>query len=172
MTNPTVIIIDESDGRTPLISSARVEQILLDCLFRPEEVEGLEEGQAPEGAVIVEGILSRFGLHAGRLESHRSEVTEMLMNLPVNFRRSSGGGWSFLQACDDRNGVQWTGFHMIMSQLFVLGMGLGLVKYLMPRELWSALPGGMPYLVILDGPTPGGKALQYPMGERIEVKRS
>lgn len=127
--------------------------------------------EAPEGAVIVEGILSRFGLHAGRLESHRAEVTEMLMNLPLGFRQSSGGGWSFLQACDDREGVQWTGFHMIMSQLFVLGMGLGLVKYLMPRELWSALPGGMPYLVILDGPTPGGDDLQHPLGERVEAKQ-
>lgn len=150
MTEPSIIIIDDSDGRTPLISSARVEEIFLDCLYKPEEMEGVPEGEAPEGCVIVEGILSRFGLHPERLESHRTEVTEMLMNLPVGFRKSSGGGWSFLQGCQDRNDVQWTGFHMIVSQLFVLGMGLGLVSYLLPREMWSALPGEMPYLVIDD----------------------
>lgn len=150
MTVMGVSIVDDSDGRAPLISSARVEEIFLDCLYKPEEMEGLEEGEAPEGCVIVEGILSRFGLHPERLESHRAEVTEMLMNLPVGFRKSSGGGWSFLQGCQDRNDVQWTGFHMIVSQLFVLGMGLGLVSYLLPREMWSAFPGSMPYLVIDD----------------------
>lgn len=151
MTEPTVIVVDESDGREPLISSARVEEIFLDCLYKDEEMIGCPDGEAPEGAVIVEGILSRFGLHPDRLERHRGEVTDMLMNLPTQFRKSEGGGWSFLQACQDRNDVQWTGFHMIMSQLFTLGMGLGIVHYLLPREMWSALPGSMLYLVIDDG---------------------
>ena len=35
-----------------------------------------------------------------------------------------------------------------MEQLFVLGMGLGLVKYGLPRSMWNVLPGGMPYISI------------------------
>ena len=30
----------------------------------------------------------------------------------------------------------------------MLGMALGVVHYVMPREDWKILPGGMPYLVI------------------------
>lgn len=171
MTNPDIYVVDPSHEGTPLISAARVEEIFRDCLYTDAEMAGVPEGETPEGVVIVEGILSRFGLHPERLESHRAEVNEMLMNLPIGFRRSSGGGWSFLQGCQDRNDVQWTGLHQTVGELFTLGIGLGEVSYLLPRELWSAFPGGMPYLVIDAGPTPGGEALQYPMGERIEVKR-
>ncbi len=35
-----------------------------------------------------------------------------------------------------------------MEALVVLGIASGFVKYPMPREMWSALPGGMPYIVI------------------------
>jgi hypothetical protein len=29
-----------------------------------------------------------------------------------------------------------------------MGVGLGLVKPAMPRNLWPALPGGMPYYIV------------------------
>ena len=76
----------------------------------------------------------------------------MLENLPLDFQENSGGGMSFLKACDDQEGNQWTGLHRRMEELFVLGTGLGKVKCLMPRELWAALPGGMPYYVVLELP--------------------
>lgn len=102
----------------------------------------------PEGAVIVEGVLRKFGFHPGRLKGQRAKVTEWLKALPHQFRKSGGGGWSFLNACNQENGVQWTGLHERMDQLFCLGLGLKLVVCQMPREMWRALPGGMPYYVI------------------------
>ena len=72
----------------------------------------------------------------------------MLSELPDEFRVSGGGGWSFLQACNDRHGTQWTGFHQAMEELFMLGMAAGLVTELLPRDLWDALPGGMPYYAV------------------------
>jgi hypothetical protein len=150
-TTPDVYVVDPTEGE-PLISAARVEEIFRDCLYKDEEMAGVPEGEAPEGVVIVEGIISRFGLHPERLESHRDEVHTMLLNLPEQFQADKGGGWSFLQACDDRNGVQWTGLHQTMGDLFVLGIGLGLAKYLLPREMWSAFPGGMPYLAVEPRP--------------------
>lgn len=145
---PRVYIVDESDGTEPLISSVRVEEILLDCLF--DSIEG----DPPEGSYVVgEGILNRYGFDPPKLEKHRAEVKQMLDNLPLPFHKpqskeGGGGGWSFLNACQDANDVQWTGLHRTMEMLFALGGALGYVKYPLPRDMWSALPGGMPYVVV------------------------
>lgn len=135
---------------TDILTADRVEEILADCLFRDEEVEDLGREEIVARAVVAEGILNPFAFHPERLASHRDEVYEMLGELPDNYRASKGGGWSFLNACDDKHGNQWTGLHQTMDHLFVLGIGLGLAKWLLPRELWAALPGGMPYVVFLD----------------------
>lgn len=72
----------------------------------------------------------------------------MLDKLPEQFHEATGGGWSFLNACNDRHGNQWTGLHQRMEQLFQLGIALGRVSYCLPREFWSAMPGGVPYIVV------------------------
>lgn len=129
-----------------LIHAEAVEAAFLSCLFAPEEIV---EGKAPEGAVIVEGITNKFGFHPQRLEAIRETVTRWLRALPTEFLQSGGGGWSFLNACNQVDGRQWADFHRHMEQLFCLGLGLGLVKSQIPRDMWDVLPGGMPYYVVL-----------------------
>jgi len=82
------------------------------------------------------------------LNSHREEIVAMLGELPTAFKRSAGGGHSFLEACNDKYGNQWTGFHTNMEQLFQLGIAIGMVECQVPPELWPALPGGKPYYVV------------------------
>lgn len=142
----------------PLIDVEQLEAIVKDCLYNDDEIgdPATENVQLPLSAVMVQGILHTYGFHPERLESHREEVTKMLQSLPLAFRPASvevdgvqgGGGWSFLNACQDANDVQWTGMHLMMEQLFALGIGLGIAAWLMPREMWSAFPGGMPYVVV------------------------
>lgn len=106
-------------------------------------------GECRHGSTVhVEGIRGPVWFSAERLEVHRPEIEAMLDELPDDFKESSGGGTSFLNACQDKHGNLWTGLHGIMEQLFLLGMGIGKVKLLFPREMWSYLPGGMPYYVI------------------------
>lgn len=124
------------------LTSENVHRIFQDSLFR--------DGEDTTGAIIVDGITVKVGFHPDRLQAHADEIRAMLMELPEGFRRSGGGGWSFLNACDDRHGRQWTGLHIVMSELFLLGEGVGLVKCMLPRELWSVLAGGVPYYEILD----------------------
>ncbi len=131
----------------PLIDPEQVNSAFLDCLYRSEEIV---DGKQPDDAVIVEGILQKFGFHPQRLESHREQVTKWLLALPDQFLESKGGGWSFLNACNDRNDEQWTGLHQRMDQLFSLGIALGLAAYPLPRDMWDVLPGGMPYIIIKD----------------------
>ena len=48
----------------------------------------------------------------------------------------------------DRDEHQWTGEHRVMEQLFVLGIGIGHVRYCFPRDMWKSLPGSMPYMIV------------------------
>jgi len=117
-----------------------IEAIMMDCLYLP--------GENTDDAVTVEGITTTFGFHPGRLESNRKRIEEMLSCLPDPFMADKGGGMSFLEACNDNEGEQWTGFHHRMEELFVLGMAIGHARYCMPRDFWSVLPGGMPYIQV------------------------
>lgn len=128
-----------------MIDSQQVNKTFQSCLFKEDELTGRD---IPRNAVLVEGIVNKFGFHKERLESTRPLVTEWLKQLPHQFHKNSGGGWSFLNACNLETGEQWTGLHRDMEQLFCLGIGLGLVKCQLSRDIWSALPGGMPYYVI------------------------
>jgi len=56
-----------------------------------------------------------------------------------------------LNGCMDIHGNKW-GEQIHVNELFCLGMGLGLVKCSLPREMWRVLPGGVPYFTIdLEG---------------------
>jgi len=122
------------------LTSEKVSEIFIDCLFK--------EGEPTEDMVPVEGIKINIGFHPERLECHSDEITELLNELPEEFHSRNGGGWSFLNACNDRHGNQWTGLHQVMEQLVMLGVGIKKVKYLMPRNMWDVFPDGMPYFVI------------------------
>lgn len=123
-----------------MIDPERVNAIFMDCLFK--------EGEDTSKHIKAEGITMNVGFHPERLESHRTEIADMLDELPDEFKESGGGGMSFLNACNDKHGNQWTSLHQRMEQLFQLGIGVGKVKCLMPREMWSVLPGGMPYYAV------------------------
>ncbi len=123
-----------------MINPERVNTIFMDCLFN--------DGEDTSNHVKAEGITQNVGFHPERLESHRAEIEEMLDELPDEFKESGGGGISFLNACNDKLGNQWTGLHQRMEQLLQLGIAIGKVKCLIPREMWSALPGGMPYYTV------------------------
>ena len=91
--------------------------------------------------------MATVGFNRERLESHREEIMVMLAELPDEFRESRGG-WSFLNACMDRHGNEWTGMQRTVDHLFTLGIALDMAAYVFPRGLWEVLPGGMPYLVV------------------------
>jgi hypothetical protein len=123
------------------LKAERVHAIVTDCLFK--------DGEDTTGFIKAEGVRMTIGFHPGRLKSHEAEIERMLCELPEQFFQSTGGGWTFLNACMDREGRQW-GEHRDIDGLVVLGIGIGRVKYSMPRDMWNILPGGMPYFTVLD----------------------
>ena len=128
-----------------MIDPEKVNEVFLDCLFKDAEITA---GQTPDNAVLVEGITAKVGFHRERLEGNRETVKQWLSLLPAEFRKDSGGGWTFLNACNEADGTQWTGLHQRMDQLFMLGIGLGMAHWLLPRDMWAILPGGLPYVQI------------------------
>ena len=129
-------------GTQTILRPEYVEVTYLECLF--------SEGEDNAQQVLAEGIRGTVGFHRDRLEQYRQTIQAMLMELPTEFLASQGGGWSFLNACNDRHGNMWTGLHSTMERLILLGMAIGKVECLIPRAMWPSLPGGMPYYKILD----------------------
>ena len=121
------------------LTDARVTEIFRDCLFKDDEDKS--------NYVLAKGLVMDAGFHPGRLESHKEEIEKLLAELPDGFRQSKVG-MSFLSACEDRHGEQWTGLHQTMEQLFLLGIAVGKARYAFPRERWCELPGATPYIVV------------------------
>lgn len=120
-----------------MINAERISEIITACLFQNDE--------DTSSAVKVQGIVRNFGFHPGRLEEHKTEIAEILRQLPEGFHND---GWTFLNACIDREGNQW-GEHSNVEELFALGQAIGVVQCSLPREMWHMLPGGMPYYNII-----------------------
>lgn len=115
-----------------------------ECLFKDDET--------PEDPIRVEGITRTFGFHRGRVREHTAEITALLAELSDEFQVQRGGGWTFLNACTDRHGRLWTGEQTVAEELFVLGIAAGKARWLMPREMWEAFPGGVPYVAVTPDP--------------------
>lgn len=120
--------------------AARIGTIFKDCLY--------QEGEDTTNHVEAEGITVTVGFHPERLASHKQEIVEELADLPDEFRIDSDAhGWSFLNACLDKEGNQW-GEHVNVQELLLLGLAAGKITYLAPRKLWEIMPGGMPYFAV------------------------
>ena len=112
------------------------------CLFK--------EGENTDNPVYGEGARTHVGFNPERLQESIFKIVEMLNELPDSFKISGGGGMSFLNMGVDKNNNEWTGLHRNIDELVCLGLASGKMTYLIPREMWSVLPGGMPYLVVLS----------------------
>jgi len=125
---------------TEVLIPEHVQAVFMACLFK--------DGEDTSDHIIADGIVQTVGFHPGRIEEHRQEIHNMLAELPDEFRASNGGGSSFLNACMNKHGNQWTGVHQTQEQLVQLGIAIGEVEYCLPRDMWKILPGGMPYIAV------------------------
>lgn len=122
------------------LTAENVHNTFMNCLFK--------EGEPTCNHIIAEGIMVKVGFHPDRLKEYETTIVQMLDGLSDNFKKSGGGGHSFLSMCEDKNGTQWADLHQTMDELVALGIATKKLSYVMPREMWNMLPGGMPYVVI------------------------
>lgn len=122
------------------LSSENVHKVFMNCLF--------DNNEPTDKAVLVHGANLNVGFNPIKLEKNKLNIVTMLNCLPDNFMEGKGGGWSFLNLTNDKDDNQWTSSQHVIDQLVTLGLALSLVLFPMPRLLWDALPGGMPYVII------------------------
>lgn len=125
------------------LTPSTVADIFKDCL--PAKSSALENQ-----TVKVKGIVITVLFIKEKLSAHQEEICSLLNELPDGFQKSKGGGMSFLKMCEDKNGNLWTGEHRVMEMLLLLGLGIEKISFAMTREMWSVLPGGMPYITVED----------------------
>ena len=116
--------------------SSQVSLAFMKCLFK--------EGEDTTNNVRVEGLTNIFHLHPQRLEEQRELIKAIIDELPPIFKE----GYTFLKLCENKDGDQWTGMHKTCQELVVMAVGLGLMSYCLPREVWPVLPGGVPYVIV------------------------
>ena len=139
------------------LTAENVDTVIKDLLLTDEEADaaGISTEATPEqieanGLVLVECLIHTFVFHPKRVAEQRDNIRSMLERLPDGYRASGGGGWSFLNLCVDKDDVQWTSFHRTQEALCALAIAADLGEWVLPRDLWGALPGGMPYFVYKD----------------------
>jgi len=124
----------------PLTAEA-VESLFQKVLF--------QESEPLKDAVVVNAVRCSFGFHPMRIKDAAVEIRAMLEQLPPQFSKSGGGGWTFLNASEDKNGRQW-GDHTHINILFAMAIAAGIGEWGCARELWATLPGEIPYFVWND----------------------
>jgi len=71
--------------------AAQVHKLILDSLYTDESLAGLKPGEIPEGAVLFEGVMRKFGFDPVRLEANREKVRALIKEaVPDEFLRSGG----------------------------------------------------------------------------------
>ena len=125
------------------LTAENVHNIFMNCLFTDDEpTDDYKHG---------EGVKLNVGFHPQRLAESTDNIIQMLEMLPDEFRKSGkGGGWSFLNMCFDKNKNQWADLHQTVDELLSLGIAIGKLEFLTPRDMWKVMPGGMPYIIYND----------------------
>lgn len=121
------------------LTAENVENIYNKCCCNKES----------KNCITIEGIQNTDSYKKDVLEKYRNDIKDMLNQLPDNFKKSRGGGWSFLQLCMRKDDYQWTGLHRTMEKLMTMSIATKQMEYLLPKRMWDVLPAGMPYVAIL-----------------------
>ena len=124
------------------LTGENVEKTFVECLFK--------EGEDTSKAIMAQGVTGQFGFNPDRLQEHKADIASLAKQLPDEFKTSGGGGSSFLKACNNAKGEQWTGLQQFMELLLVMGIATGVITYPMSKEMWDVLPGGVPYFTVHD----------------------
>lgn len=85
------------------LNATNVNTVFLDSLFKDNELTNGE----PTNFIKAEAVMTKVGFHPERLESHRNDIKTMLSELPEPFFKNMGGGWTFLNAIETKDGEQW-----------------------------------------------------------------
>jgi hypothetical protein len=120
------------------LTADRVRNIYSLC-FRPE-------GSRPKFNTTVQGALLRHTFSVKLIQRYREDIIRMLLSLPAGFRTDERGGGSMMTMNIRGDKTPWTNTVPDVEKLIALGLASGLLSFCAPRDRWSKLPGGVPYV--------------------------
>ena len=136
---------DEIEQRKKL-TAENVNDMMKVCLYKSPDGQKPAPENLPEDSILIEGVIYSYLFSRDKIEQFAGMIDPWLDQLHPNFHADTGG-WSFLNACETRDGVLW-GEHVDAERLMCLGIAAGRVEISLPRDLWPSLPGEMPYFVV------------------------
>jgi len=83
-----------------------------------------------------------------KLEEHRAETTNLVNQLPAEFKTAAGA--SFNGTNRNHRGDIWCRDESDREKLVQLGIALGIVELVEPRERWAYLPRQRPSIRIVQ----------------------
>lgn len=118
--------------------AAEVRDLMIECLAN----------DPPGKAAItrIEAVVHTFVFDSASIERNSGRIKALLSVMHSNFHKQHGGGWSFLQLPMDADGIQW-GEQVDAEALVALAIAAGMGQFSLPRGMWNALPGGVPYVM-------------------------
>lgn len=122
------------------LTAENVHNVFIDCLFKT--------GENTDNHKIGNGILIKVGFKPEKLIEHKEDLNDFIDQIHPFFHKTVGGGWSFLNLCEDKDGNQWADLHTTVDELVCLLNATEQLSYLAPREYWRYFIGGVPYLII------------------------
>lgn len=125
------------------LTAKNVEKVFLDCF--------LKEGYTDETKVIpVNSVTGNFGFDPDKIEKYSEDIHDMISQLHPNFDEKNQGYTFMNLPFKGENNEQW-GEQRNGDQLMALGLASGWMKLtLEDKDIWAALPGGVPYVYRLD----------------------
>ena len=117
------------------------------CFFDDEVIEKYDGTPPQELWAKGGGIVRNLVFDKRKIEEHKNEIKELLLQLPDEFMDKEKQGISFIKMPFKKDGTQW-GEQTHAELLMALGKAAGMVWYT-PRELW-ALTLGVPIVQVLQ----------------------
>lgn len=135
---------DPGTALAPVLTASAVFALAAECTVLREQI-------ADPGVVTIDGFGQKMAVDPAKVAENAEKIAALLAELPVEFREGSGGGMSVWNATHDRHGNSWAPTAEAIDILCMLGIAAGKARWLYPREQWSTLPHGLPYVVISLG---------------------
>lgn len=122
------------------------------CLFSQSQINE----PSNENAIAIIGEGKKMGLCAAKIARIKNVLTTLLFQLPTEYfdlafkdLKGAGGGFVFVNLCNNYEGNLWTGMQAIMDDLLILGQAAGRVKNLTKSDISDCMPN---YYIILKKP--------------------
>ena len=129
------------------LTPKNVTDLAFKCFFDDEDIEKYDGKPPLELWAVGGGVARNLIFDQRKIEKHKSEIKELLLQLPDEFMDKEKGGISFVKMPFRKDGTQW-GEQKDAELLMALGKAAGMVWYT-PRELWP-LTLGVPIVQVLQ----------------------